>query len=157
MALAYGLAGLKPRLLAKPKHNIMGNITKIWGVCTSYTRVKDLWHITLRDENGEYIVVVSDMQVNCDIECESHYFVLGETIGSIVLGTCVEEWGRICDHCGKWHTEGYFVGEYEYACSKECAIALYNGNEDAFYADLAMLDDPETEDDAVTYWTEWEN
>ena len=134
----------------------MEELTKIYGVCTSFTRVKDLWHITIKDNEQEHIVVASNMQVNCDLECDGHYFVLGRTIGSIVLGTCVEEWGRICDHCGKWHTEGYFIEEYHYACSEECALTFYGGDADAFHADLALLDDDETADDAVTYWTEWD-
>lgn len=129
----------------------MGNSIKIWGVCTSYTRVKDLWHITIKDKQGEHIVVASDMQVNCDIECDGHYFVLGETIGSIVLGTCVEEWGRICDHCGKWHAEGYYSENTGmYFCSEECLKAEYTQEE----IDEEIIDE---DGNGYLYWTEWEN
>ena len=86
-----------------------------------------------------------------------HYTVSGIVItDEMVVATSVDRWGRICDVCGKWHTEGYYVGEDEYACSEECAIKLYGGNEAAFREDLALLDDEETADAAVTYWTEWE-
>lgn len=31
-----------------------------------------------------------------------------------------------CNHCGKWHTEGWTIGEWNaHACSDECALAIY--------------------------------
>ena len=31
-----------------------------------------------------------------------------------------------CDHCGKWHTEGWILNELNaHACSDECALAIY--------------------------------
>lgn len=48
------------------------------------------------------------------------------------------------------------VGECEYACSEECALKLYKGDEEAFKSDLAMLDDPDLANNAPTYWTEWD-
>ena len=92
-----------------------------------------------------------------DNDDHKHYYVRGIQLDEkTILATYVDRWGRYCDHCGKHHVEGYFVGEWEYACSEECAIALYDGDENAFRADLALLDDDETADSAPTYWTEWE-
>ena len=108
-------------------------------------------------EKGIYRIYVRHEDTECDIEDEGHYSANGlEITNGFVIATSVDEWGRICDVCGKWHTEGYWVCENDYACSEECAISLYNGNEDAFREDLALLDNPETADDAYTYWTEWD-
>lgn len=59
---------------------------------------------------------------------------------------------RVCDHCGALMHEGYFLNG-EYACSDECAIELYNGNETQLRADL----DEEAEDLGSTdcFYTEW--
>lgn len=57
---------------------------------------------------------------------------------------------RLCDHCGKFFEQGYILGT-EYACSDECAIALYDGNEEQLRADL------DEEGDEIYYsdWSEW--
>lgn len=57
---------------------------------------------------------------------------------------------RLCDHCGKFFEEGYILVT-EYACSDECAVALYGGNEVALRADL------DQEGDEIYYsdWSEW--
>lgn len=58
---------------------------------------------------------------------------------------------RVCSHCGKHFHEGYFLGD-EYACSEECAVALYGGDRELFEADL------EAEEEAGTtecYWSVW--
>lgn len=57
---------------------------------------------------------------------------------------------RLCDHCGKFFEKGYILVT-EYACSDECAVALYDGNEEALRADLAE------EGDEIYYsdWSEW--
>lgn len=57
---------------------------------------------------------------------------------------------RLCDHCHKFFEEGYILVT-EYACSDECAVALYGGNEEALRADLAE------EGDEIYYsdWSEW--
>ena len=36
----------------------------------------------------------------------------------------LEDGLRVCDACGKWITEGYYL-DGDYACSDECAVALY--------------------------------
>ena len=131
----------------------MGKGVKIWGVCASYTRVKDLWHVVLKDDAGnEHSITISDMNVNCDVEAGAHYFALGEQIeNGLILGTCLEEWGRICDHCGKWHEEGYY-SEYTRMCfcSEECLKAEYTQEE----IDEEMIDE---DGNGHLYWTAWEN
>ena len=59
---------------------------------------------------------------------------------------------RRCDHCGKPMKEGYYLGG-EYACSDECALALYHGDKAQMDEDLSHAD----EDDGECYWTEWES
>ena len=127
------------------------------GISTFYTQAKCCHAFTLTAGDKSYKVYVRDNDCEWDLNDGDHYTVSGIVITyEMVVATSVDRWGRICDVCGKWHTEGYYVGEDEYACSDECAIKLYGGNETAFREDLALLDDEETADDAVTYWTEWE-
>lgn len=130
----------------------MGQMIKTWGVCTSYERAKDLWSITLKDEDGkEFTYVISDMQVNCDVELGRHYFAIGEQCKASILGTCMEEWGRYCDHCGKHHEEGYYSENTGmYFCSEECLRAEYTQEE----IDAEMVDEDGNGD---LYWTEWYN
>lgn len=63
-----------------------------------------------------------------------------------------EESGRICSHCGKRFFEGYYLGD-EYACSEECAIALYDGDREQFEADL--LEEDERCGSTECYWSTW--
>ena len=116
------------------------------------------YEFTLATESGEsHKVFVRYEDAEWDIDNDGHYYISGfEVSNGTILATTVDRWGRVCDVCGKWHTEGYWVGEEDYACSEECAIKLYEGDEEAFKADLALLDDPETADIACTYWTEWD-
>lgn len=57
---------------------------------------------------------------------------------------------RICSHCGKFMDEGYYL-DGEYACSDECAIAVYDGDEKQFRDDVSHAE----EDGCETYWTDW--
>lgn len=116
------------------------------------------YEFTLTTEDGEsQEVFVRYEDAEWDIDNGGHYYVSGfEVLNGTLLATTVDRWGRVCDVCGKWHTEGYWVCEEDYACSEECAIQLFGGNEDAFRAELALLDDPETADEAHTFWTEWD-
>ena len=108
-------------------------------------------------ERGIYRVYVRHEDNEDDLEDGSHYCACGfEIAEGIVMATSCHQWGRICDVCGKWHSEGYWVGECHYACSEECALTFYGGNKEEFEADLALLDNPETANNADTYWTEWE-
>ena len=60
---------------------------------------------------------------------------------------------RVCDCCGKPMKEGFVLGGCELACSRECAIKLYGGDEKAFNEDLSLADT----DEGDTYYTEWES
>lgn len=131
----------------------------IYGVLDRFVDINGRDYLLIIKEwktGKEWEVVVNDKVLFEDLVEGNHYYARGvKCLGGIIADE-VERWGRYCDVCGKWHTEGYYVGEYEYACSEDCAIALYNGDANAFRADLALLDDPETADNAPTYWTEWE-
>ena len=59
---------------------------------------------------------------------------------------------RRCVICGKPMKEGYYLGG-EYACSDDCALALYNGDEKQMYIDLHHAD----EDSGECYWIAWES
>ncbi|WP_289764512.1 hypothetical protein [uncultured Duncaniella sp.] len=59
---------------------------------------------------------------------------------------------RRCNNCGKPMKEGYYLGG-EYACSDECALALYHGDKAQMEEDLSHAE----EDDGECYWTEWES
>ena len=59
---------------------------------------------------------------------------------------------RVCDHCGKLMSSGYYLAG-EYACSDECCLALYNGDKQQMEEDLSHYD----EVGADFYYTEWES
>lgn len=59
---------------------------------------------------------------------------------------------RKCDHCGKPMKEGYYLAG-EFACSDECCLALYDGDEAQMKEDLSHAE----EIDCETYWTEWDS
>lgn len=127
------------------------------GVSTLYINRRTYHAFTLNcAEMGIYKVYVRHEDTEWDIEDNGHYWASGmEIADGLMIATSVDRWGRVCDTCGKWHTEGYYLAG-EYACSEECAIALYDGDADVFNADLALLDNPATADDAEVYWTEWD-
>lgn len=111
---------------------------------------------TLSSDKGVYKVFVRHEDTEWDIENGGHYWASGmEIADGLMIATSVDRWGRVCDVCGKWHAEGYYVDGY-YACSEDCAVQLYRGDWNAFKADLALLDNPATADDAEVYWTEWD-
>lgn len=136
----------------------MGKTISIQGIASGISAEANNCHtFTLTAGDKSYKVYARDIDCKWDLNDGEHYTVSGLMItDTLVIATSVDRWGRICDVCGKWHTEGYYVGEDEYACSDECAIKLYGGNELAFRLDLSLLDNEETADAAVTYWTEWE-
>lgn len=110
------------------------------------------------DENGTHRVYVryEDMDYT-DMEDGDHFSANGLVVADgIMIATSVDRWGRVCDVCGKWHAEGYWIGEVNYACSEDCALRYYGGDKEAFEADLALLNDPESADSADTYWTSWD-
>lgn len=77
-----------------------------------------------------------------------------ETADGIVAATPEpdDENVRRCDHCGKPMKEGYYLGG-EFACSDECALALYHGDKAQMDEDLSHAD----EADGECYWTEWDS
>ena len=58
---------------------------------------------------------------------------------------------RVCSHCGRFMYEGYLL-DWRYACSDECAIALYDGDEAQLREDIRASVE---EDDGDFFWTEW--
>jgi hypothetical protein len=54
---------------------------------------------------------------------------------------------RVCDNCGRFMCEGYLL-DTRYACSDECAIALYEGDEAQLREDIG-------DGDGDYFWTEW--
>lgn len=70
------------------------------------------------------------------------------------IRTIPDDWigFRVCSNCGVRMKEGYQLG-CEYACSDECAIAIYDGDETQLRADL---DEewwrPGSTDCMWTYW-----
>lgn len=59
---------------------------------------------------------------------------------------------RLCENCGRFMTEGYLINGYNHACSRECALAMWDGSEESFdEAVRASVED----DDGETFWTEW--
>lgn len=79
---------------------------------------------------------------------------VAETADGIVAATLEpdDENVRRCDHCGKPMKEGYYLGG-EFACSDECALALYHGDKAQMAEDLSHAD----EADGECYWTEWDS
>lgn len=59
---------------------------------------------------------------------------------------------RVCSNCGVKMMEGYML-EGEYACCDECAIALYNGDEEQFRSDIE--EEWWSPGSTNCLWTEW--
>jgi hypothetical protein len=133
---------------------------ELYGVITKITAISAHDVIVDVKEEGTgkvwEVVLADDMRTHFDLEEGLHVYARGAKALGGIFADCFEEWGRVCAVCGKWHTEGYYVLENDYACSEECAVYLYHGDWNAFKADLALLDFPDTADNAPTYWTEWE-
>ena len=55
---------------------------------------------------------------------------------------------RVCTKCGNVMREGYYLGG-EYACSYECAVALYGG-------DIAQMEEDLNDGSDECYYTVWE-
>lgn len=70
---------------------------------------------------------------------------------SDAIGECCDG-VRLCSHCGNLMLSGYYM-DGEYACSDECCLALYNGDEEAMREDLSHA----FEDEWECYYTEWES
>lgn len=132
------------------------------GICKAVIKRDSIYHITLDTMDGVYHVIApAESIVECDsIQVDKHYCGTG-TIIILDNGTrlfhaeCFGPWGRYCSHCGAHMVEGYYVQEHLYACSDECAIALYGGDECAFNESIVLDDNGDIADDSPTYWTEW--
>lgn len=133
---------------------------EIYGVITKITAISA--HDVIIDVKEEgtnkvwEVLLTNDMRLHFDLEEGVHVYACGEKALGGIFAEYVDEWGRICSHCGKHHTEGWYVNEDFYACSDECAIALCDGDEDAFRAGIIVDENGDLTDDAYTYWTEWE-
>lgn len=128
-------------------------------VSTIYVNRREYRTFLLNDEDkGTFRVYVRHDEFDyLDMEDGDHFSASGfEVADGVLVATSVDRWGRICDVCGSWHLEGYYVGEANYACSEKCALHYYDGDTKAFEEDLAMLDDPDLADSADTYWTSWD-
>lgn len=128
---------------------------EIWGICVKHQRNEDNWLIVLKDDDGiEHNIQVNEANIHEDIELGRHYYASGNALCeqngiSTIFADYLDQWGRYCSHCGKHHEEGYWVYEYYYACSRECAISLC-GSEEEFIGSFAL-------DEDATCWTEWYN
>jgi hypothetical protein len=144
------------------KNNMVMEGLEIYGIIANveYKNVKGRTFASFQicSEDACYNVIAPIDTIECDLDnCHIHICVLGIKLDNYVLALSVDRWGRYCDNCGKWHLEGYCIGDgMEYACSEECAIALYGGDKEALYADMPVDEDNNLTDDAVTYWTQYE-
>lgn len=59
---------------------------------------------------------------------------------------------RVCDNCGLPMSEGYYLGG-EYACDKDCCLALYKGDKAQMEEDLRHS----CEDNGDCYYTGWDS
>lgn len=87
-------------------------------------------------------------------EPDDHIYVSAQEKNGRLVATYMEQWGRICCHCGKHHEEGYWIDEYQYACSEACAISLMGGKENF---DKAMDEYDDDADYNPICWVEWYN
>lgn len=138
----------------KEKLTLYGQVTSVIDLDAHYYLVD-----FKEDESGEmWEIIIDEKHLYCDLETGKYYQVEGFIITSgkrVILAHYMDDWGRYCDHCGKHHTEGWYVKEHMYACSDECAIALCEDEED-FRAGIIVDENGDLTDDAYTYWTEWE-
>lgn len=112
-----------------------------------------------RNGNDNVVIIVpKNARVYEDIVNGNNLCVIGQMNDKgAMIANIIEEWGRICTHCGKHITEGYYLENLgTYACSEECAIAQYDNNEQAFRDSIWLDDEGELADDSPTFWTEWE-
>lgn len=130
----------------------------IYGECVGVNHEDGLYLIHLETSEGKVYVTADEDNIFDDIMVGRHYLATGEDNSNahgLYHANYVDRWGRYCDHCGKHHTEGYYVREHEYACSAECGYALCGGK--AAFEETIWLDaDGELADNSPTYWTEWE-
>ena len=123
---------------------------EIYGVITKITAVSAHDVIINVKEEGTNkvweVLLANDMRLHFDLEEGVHVYARGEKALGGIFAEYVDEWGRICSHCGKHHTEGYYSENTGlYACSDECLEHLYTEAE--------IMEEREQE---LLFWTEWE-
>lgn len=140
---------------SKELYGVIGDVEKFQPYRTDLAISEFI--LTNEEDNKEWTVLAPSGTIHWYFDDEQkHYYVRGIILNeSTILATYVDRWGRYCDHCGKHHTEGWYIGEWEYACSDECAYALCGG-EQAFRESILLDEDGELHEDSATYWTEWE-
>lgn len=135
------------------------NTIEVYGMVDRFTDIDERnYLITLIEDetNKEWSIRIPTNNLHWYLEDSKHFYVRGEMVGEELIAEYADRWGRYCDHCGKHHTEGWWVKEDSYACCDECAIALCNGDEEAFRAGIIVDENGDLADEAYTYWTEWE-
>ena len=136
----------------------MKKTIELWGIasdCRECAKIDNLvknYKFTITTEDGtKYNAFAIEPNMCCDIEDGKHIYAKGVVKDGVFVAGYVDRWGRICDHCGKWHTEGYYSENTGmYFCSDECLKAEYTQEE----IDEELIDD---DGNGYLYWTEWEN
>ena len=83
---------------------------------------------------------------------EYHRDAIEEVQRAVTYGKFNSDNVRLCDNCGIPMIKGYYLGG-EFACSDECTLILYNGDEEQMNQDLSHA----KEEDGECYWTEWDS
>ena len=98
---------------------------------------------------------LADELIEADKDVKKEFLELVEEMNP----TTYDDMGiRVCDTCGKFMTEGYYLAG-EYACSEECAVKNYmeDGLDESTAKDMFQHDLDEDEETCAgeVYWTEW--
>lgn len=132
---------------------------EVYGIVDRFTQISEHDYLIIlieSDTNTQFEIVVSEHNLHWELEENKHYYARGKaSAGNSIVAEYVDRWGRYCDHCGRHHTEGYYVYEDYYACSEECAIALC-GSKQEFDSSIWLDENGELAENSPTYWTEWE-
>lgn len=122
---------------------------EIYGKVLHWEKINDDTYLIILKEdetNKEWEVLVMEDDLHWYLDDSRHFYVRGEMVLGGVVAECADRWGRICSHCGKHHTEGYYSENTGlYACSDECLTHLYTEEE--------IMEEREQE---WLFWTEWE-
>lgn len=152
------LQGTVGSVKAADKQITFSLFTEKWNKQGENLSVNGTWHTVIIPDGATMDFDLKDLKKGSWVEVEGFIkqtrYVTGSGLEMSLMEVVAESCylcSRICSHCGKVMLEGYYLAG-EYACSDECAIALYNGDKQAFEADIANADD----DDAEVYWTEWD-
>ena len=137
------------------KHIELCGIASDCRECAKIDNLVKNYQFTITTEDGKkYNAFAIEPNMLCDLEDGKHIYAKGVIEDGVFVAGYVDRWGRYCNHCGKHHEEGYWIGEHAYACSDECAIALLGGKENF---DALMDEYDEDADYQPICWTEWYN